>query len=38
MDRQWKGQVTTQADSNKGRRTIVTGNIRGKAIKKKNHL
>ncbi len=38
MDRQQKGQAATQADSNKGRRTIVTGNIRVKAIKKKNHL
>jgi hypothetical protein len=28
MDRQQKGQAATQADSNKGRRTIGTGNIR----------
>jgi hypothetical protein len=35
MDRQQKGQVTTQAGSNESRRTIGTGNIREKTKKGK---
>ncbi len=38
INRQQWDRCTLGAGNNKGRRTIVTGNISGKTIKQKNHL